>query len=287
MFTLEEINLTRVPADFEDDSTLNVRIRSTDQNGLSVVKQFELSVHDIEEVPVVVNEAPYLIRSSVAVISRSLGPGDFVGWLQVLDPDQDDTHTLELIPRAPNSDNHLSVVDSQLLLTDTVASLDRSSLSIALRATDSYGESYEQVLTYSLPKTILSSSVQFPENLPIGHTVSELSISDDDGIGDVSYQLDPSSSSPFAQIKRTCLTEPRFRGSISSSLTLSAMDSSGQSIVRQFVFSVVDVNEAPSEVLISTSDIHQDASLATLLPQFLASIRMQTIHLFQSSIYDC
>ena len=110
--------------------------------------------------------------------------------MQVLDPDRDDSHTLELISSAIDSDNHLfTVEDYQLFLVDSVDSLDRSSLSISLRATDSYGETYDQVLTYTLPTTILSSSVQFPESLSVGQTLSELSLSGEHGSGDVSFHL--------------------------------------------------------------------------------------------------
>ena len=48
MFTLEGSDqLTLVPADFEEDNILQIRVRATDQNGLSVVKRFELSVQDV------------------------------------------------------------------------------------------------------------------------------------------------------------------------------------------------------------------------------------------------
>ena len=71
------------------------------------------------------------------------------------DPDPDDSLTLELIYPDSTSDNQLfSIVDSQLFINDSVASLDRNSHR-SLRATDSHGDSYDQVLTFSLPATIL------------------------------------------------------------------------------------------------------------------------------------
>ena len=269
MFTLDGNKLlTRVPADFEDDSSLDIRIRSTDQNGLSTVEHFVLTVRDVDEVPVILNEPPSLIRSSSAVIPRSGAPGDFVGWLQVLDPDRDDVHTLELIKGASDSDNHLfSVVGTQLRLADSVSSLDRSSLSVSLRATDSHGESVDQVLTYGLPTTILSSSVQFPETLSVGDAVAELFLSGDEASDEVSFRIDSSSSRAFSvESNRLVLSEPLdFEAQSQHRLTLSATDSFGQSIVRELTFFVDDVNEAPSSVFISTNDIPQDAVRGDLI----------------------
>ena len=262
MFTLDgDKLLTRVAADFEDDALLNIRIRSTDQNGLSVVQPFELAVRDIDEVPLVINEPPYLIRSSFASISRSKDAGDFVGWLQALDPDPDDSLTLELLYPDSTSDNHLfSIVDSQLFINDSVASLDRNSLSISVRATDSHGDSYDQVLTFSLPATILASSIEFSENILVGQSIAEFSLSGADASADVTYKIDSSSSSAFSvESNRLVLARALdFEEEPFHHLTVSAYDSSGYLMTRTFEFSVVDANDFPSSISLSSTDIPQD-----------------------------
>ena len=129
-----------------------------------------------------------------------------------------------------------------------------------MRATDSYGETHDQVLTFSLPTTILASSVEIPENLPVGQSVAELSLSDDDAIADVTYEIVSSSSASFSvQSNRLVLRESLdFEEQSLHHVTLSAFDSSGHLTTRHFNFSVVDVNEAPTLISTSSTDIPQD-----------------------------
>ena len=272
MFTLEGSDLlTRVPADFEEDEILQIRVRATDQNGLSVVRRFELSVQDVAEAPIVINDPPYLISPSGAVIPRSSNAGDLVAWLHVLDPDQDDSVSIELVKGVGDSDNNLFTISgTKLLLSAPVDSLDRSSLSIRLRATDSYGATFEQNLTFQLPTTILASSEQFSEALPIGASVAELSISGGESLSDIIFDISSSSSSSFAvDGNRLILLESLdFETQQIHRVKLTAEDSSGFVVEREFEFSVSDSNDPPSSILVSTSDIPQDA----LADQLVASL---------------
>ena len=145
-----------------------------------------------------------------------------------------------------------------------------------MRATDSYGETHDQVLTFSLPTTILASSVEIPENLPVGQSVAQLSLTGDDAIADVTYEIVSSSSASFSvQSNRLVLRESLdFEEQSLHHVTLSAFDSSGHLTTRHFNFSVVDVNEAPT--LISTSSTH--------IPQDLTS--GQVISLLSGSDQD-
>ena len=214
-------------------------------------------MQDVVEVPIVINDPPYLISSSGSVIPRSMNVGDLVAWLHVLDPDQDDSVSIELVKGVGDSDNNLFTISgTKLLLSAPVDSLDRSSLSIRLRATDSYGATFEQNLTFQLPTTILASSEQFSEALPIVASVAELSISGGESLSDIIFDISSSSSSSFVvDGNRLILLESLdFETQQLHRVKLTAEDSSGFLVEREFEFSVSDSNDPPSSCLLYTSD---------------------------------
>ena len=91
LFTISGGSLfTKVAADHESDSVLNLRVRSTDQNGLSTVERFVLDVTDVDEPPL-----PPALSSST--VDENVSAGTVVGEITSSDPDLDGDVTYQLV----------------------------------------------------------------------------------------------------------------------------------------------------------------------------------------------
>ncbi|MAF46568.1 MAG: hypothetical protein CL407_11680, partial [Acidimicrobiaceae bacterium] len=173
LFTISGDRLiSKVPADYESDASLNVRIRSTDQNGFSVVEQFLLDVLDIDEPP----SLPVLSSGSV---DENVAAGSVVATVSSSDPDRRGPVSYQLRSSTSfSSDLDESFVDDSLLFSldgdqliiDVSPDFEsKSSYSFVIRAVDSTGQFTDSDVVVSvnnLAEPLVSSeTVVLPDHL--------------------------------------------------------------------------------------------------------------------------
>ena len=135
---------------FEVRNGHSIRIRSTDQAGLSLEKVFTIGVMNV-------NEAPTGVWISSTGVLENQPAGSLVGILFAADPDAGGSFTYALAEGEGSADNGWFHVAGGQLRTN--ASFDhevRSSYSIRVRSTDQGGLWVEQVL----PITIIDITVE-------------------------------------------------------------------------------------------------------------------------------
>ena len=130
--------------DYETKSSYSIRVRTTDQGGLSFEQVFTITVTDV-------NEAPTALSLSALAIAENSTSGSSVGTFSTTDPDTANTFTYSLVTGTGSTDNGVFQIVSGALKTAAVFDYEtKSSYSIRVRTTDQGGLSFEQVFTVSV-----------------------------------------------------------------------------------------------------------------------------------------
>lgn len=130
--------------DYESQSSYNIRLQATDQDGLTSEQDFHLSVNDL-------NESPTNLNLDSSTFDENIESGSEVALLSADDQDQADAHVYSLVSGDGDSDNHLFTVDEdRLLISETPDFENQSSYSIRLQVNDDGGLTYEKNITLSV-----------------------------------------------------------------------------------------------------------------------------------------
>jgi hypothetical protein len=161
--------------DFEAKSSYSVRVRTTDQGGLSYDQAFTVSITNL-------NEAPTDIALSITSIPENTPIGTIIGTLSATDPDQNDTQQYSLVPGTGATDNvAFAIVGNQLQLQTTPNFATHPSYSIRVKATDAGGLSTEKVLSLTVLDTTapLIQAGLAQDTAPNGQTNTDTLTSED------------------------------------------------------------------------------------------------------------
>ncbi|MBD2551600.1 hypothetical protein H6G65_18890, partial [Microcystis elabens FACHB-917] len=120
--------------DFETKNSYSIRVRTTDQGGLSFEKALTLTVNNV-------NEAPTdLALSGSGTVNENSGPALVLGSLSTIDPDSPttpQTFAYSLVSGSGDGDNAAFSVIGELLVLNAPADFEtKSSYSLRLRSTD-------------------------------------------------------------------------------------------------------------------------------------------------------
>jgi cyclophilin family peptidyl-prolyl cis-trans isomerase len=135
---------TATAFNFEAKRSYSIRVRSTDQGGLSAEKAFTIMVTDI-------NEAPTDIALSAATVAENRPAGTTVGTFTTTDPDVGNAFAYSLVPGDGSADNATFAIAGGVLTTATAFNFEaKRSYSIRVRSTDLGGLSTEKAFTITV-----------------------------------------------------------------------------------------------------------------------------------------
>jgi hypothetical protein len=130
--------------DYETKNSYSIRVRTTDQGGLSYEKQLTIGVTNV-------NESPINLNISNSSIAENQSIATTIGTLTSIDPDISNTFTYNLVVGAGDTDNGLfSIVGNQLKTNAVFDYETKNSYSIRVRTTDQSGLFFEKELTISI-----------------------------------------------------------------------------------------------------------------------------------------
>jgi hypothetical protein len=130
--------------DFETRTSCSVRVRATDQGGLSVERALTLAITNVNEAPTDVSLSPASILEGNAV-------GAVVGALASTDQDAGDTQTYTLVTGTGDTDNaSFTISGGNVLANEIFNAATKSSYSLRVRTTDAGGLSFERALTVTV-----------------------------------------------------------------------------------------------------------------------------------------
>jgi ELWxxDGT repeat protein len=260
---------TAASFNFEAKSSYSIRVRSTDQGGLSTDKVFTIAVTNV-------NETPTDITLSASSIAENLASGTTVGTLSTTDPDASNTFTYTLVTGTGSTDNaSFTIVGGELRTAASFNFEAKSSYSIRVRATDQGSLSTEKVFTISVtnvnetPTDIALSASSIAENLASGTAVGTLSTTDPDASNTFTYTLvtgtgstDNASFTIVGGELRTAASF-NFEAKSSYSIRVRATDQGSLSTEKVFTISVTNVNETPTDITLSASSIAENLASGT------------------------
>ncbi len=247
--------------DFETKSSYTVRVRSTDQGGLFTEKAFIISVTDV-------NEAPSDIALSSNTIAENSGANATVGVLKTSDSDAGNTFTYSLVAGTGSADNAaFNISGNALRATSNLLLATQQSYSVRLRSTDQGGLFTEKVFTItvtqgnSAPTDIALTPGFVFENAGTNASVGALTTTDPNAADTFTYTLVPglgdADNAAFNVLGSTLRANNSFdyEARSSYSVRVRSTDQGGLSTEKVFVVNVLNTNEAPSDVTLSSTSI--------------------------------
>lgn len=264
-FTISGNALTINPvANFEAKNSYSVRIRVTDQGGLTFEKPITISVTNLNETPTDVA----LSASSIAEHNAANAP---VGTLNAIDPDTGSTFTFSLVAGIGSNDNgSFSILNNTLSIIPSTSFDTKNSYAIRIAATDPGGLSFEKQFTITVtpvnqaPTDLTLSVNTIAENNAANATVGMLSATDPNSGESLTFSLvagiGSTDNASFAISNNTLQVIPttNFETKASYAIRVQVIDQEGLTFEKPLTIAVTDVNEAPSDISLSVSSIAEN-----------------------------
>jgi RHS repeat-associated protein len=268
-----KLNLNKA-VDFEGQPNYSIRLRTTDAGGLNLEQVIGINISDV-------NEAPTAIALSNLSINENVPNDSVVGIFNISDPDLNATHDLSLVAGSGDRDNAaFTIVGNQLRIKETPDFESKASYNIRVKATDVGGLSKETTLIISVndlnevPTDLSLSSINFDENLPINSQVAKLQTLDADG-GDshtlslVAGQGDSDNNAFTINGDRLYFKDTAdFEAKANYNLRVRTTDAAGNSLEKILYLNVNNVNEAPTQLNLSSLSIDENAAIDSIIGTF-------------------
>ncbi len=274
--------------DFETKNSYSIRVKTTDQGGLSFEKTLTIAVNNVNENPS--NQAPTDLALSATTVNENVAPNTVIGTFSTTDPDTGNSFTYSLIAGTGDTDNTaFSIVGNQLQINNSPDFETKNSYSIRVKTTDQGGLSFEKTLTITVNDVNENPSNQAPTDLALSATTVNENVAPNTVIGTFS-STDPDTGNSFTYslIAGTGDTDnsafsivgnqlqinnsPDFETKNSYSIRVKTTDQGGLSFEKTLTIVVNDVNETPSNqaptALIFQNAVTQLAENVNVTPEF-------------------
>ncbi|NGZ06872.1 MAG: cadherin repeat domain-containing protein, partial [Magnetococcales bacterium] len=249
--------------DYEAAASHQVRLAATDRVGATLEQSVTIMVRNVNEAPTQV----VLDNTSLA----ENNPGGVVGTLSVVDPDRDDGVTYSLV-----HDGTLFVLDGEQvrLQSDVAADYEQTSThTVRVRATDRAGASVEESFVIQIvdlnepPVDLQISGHSVAENLA-GGVIGSLSARDPDAEDVIRYSLVANPGGLFAISGNTLRLADgvslNYEADAMHTIRVRATDRDGAAAELDVGITVTDLNEVPTDVVLSTSTVPEDTAGAVV-----------------------
>ncbi|MBW4660026.1 MAG: hypothetical protein KME15_15230 [Drouetiella hepatica Uher 2000/2452] len=271
----DEIFLT-LSADFETLPTYSIKVRTTDDSGLSLDKILTINVTNV-------NEAPTNLSLSNGVLDENVS-NPVVGLLTTTDPDIGDSFT-NTLDSGFGDNAAFTIVGNELRLNNPPNFEAKPTYSLRITSADSGGLSVTRDFGLTInnlpeaPTDLILSATSINENVPIGTAVGTLSTADDDLGNTHSYSFVAGTGSTDNATFEIVGTElrikaiPDFETKTSYSIRLRTTDSTGRFFDKVFPILVNDLSEGagttiPQDLLLSKSDVNENEPIDTVVGSF-------------------
>nr|WP_242052639.1 calcium-binding protein [Sphaerospermopsis sp. FACHB-1194] len=175
--------------DFETKNSYSIRVRTTDQGGLTFEKQLTIGVTNV-------NESPTNLTLSNINIAENQAIGTVIGNFTTTDPDANNTFTYSLVSGTGATDNALFTISNNQLKANSIFDFEtKNSYSIRVRTTDQGGLTFEKQLTIGVtnvnesPTNLTLSNTNIAENQAIGTVIGNFTSTDPDANNTFTYSL--------------------------------------------------------------------------------------------------
>ncbi|WP_051291139.1 putative Ig domain-containing protein [Pedobacter glucosidilyticus] len=238
---------------FESKSSYSVRIRTTDQGGLTYEKAFTITINNV-------NESPTDITLSATAINENVAANSVIGSFSSTDPDAGDTFTYTLVAGTGSTDNaSFNISGSSLRINNSPNFESKSSYSVRIRTTDQGGLTYEKAFTITINNvndapTIANAipNQNATQNSAFNFQFALNSFTDADAGNVLTYtaQLVGGGALPswlsFNAATRTFSGTPLNANVGTISIDVTADDNNGGTVTDNFSIIIANINDAPT-----------------------------------------
>ncbi len=215
------------------------------------------------------NNRPSSIALSGSSIQENLATASLIGSFTTSDADLTDTHTYSLVSGTGGGDNgSFSITGSQLLTNGTLDFEAKKTLSIRVRSTDNGGCSIENVFNIKVldgndsPTNIALAITQTDENKIKGSQISLITGTDQDSLELLTYTLPVGfGDNRYFAIVGTQLVADSvldFEFKSTYNIRIRVTDAQSAFFEKNFVVSLNDINDNPTGVNISNSQLDEN-----------------------------
>lgn len=260
----------------------NVTTDSIYQSVYNVVFQ-DNAIYGTLSAPFIVktNNAPTAISISNDSITENQVSGQVVGSFTTADVDANQSHTYSLVSGVGATNNLIfSISGSQLIANFTADFENKSSYSIRIRSTDSQGCSLERVLMLYVknlndaPTAISLSSSNINEGNAVNATIGSLTATDQDANESFVFTLVSGAGSVdnnmFNIVNATLRANQSFNFEVQSTfkIRVRVTDKASNTFEDSLTISVNDLNDVPTDILISKDSLFENLAVNTLVGTF-------------------
>ncbi|MGI9458368.1 MAG: FG-GAP-like repeat-containing protein, partial [Pirellulales bacterium] len=259
-------NTLKTKTTFTAAGSKSIRVRTSDQDGLSFEKVFAVTVSEANKQPTGI----YLSGSSIA---ETASVGTTVGTFSTTDSNTGDTFTYSLVSGTGSTNNNNFKIVGNTLKTKTLFAT-AGSRSIRVRTTDQGGLTYDKVFTITLtesnrpPTNISLTNTSVNEKQASNSLVGNLSTADLDS-ATFTYSLVSGSGSTNNNNFTISGTQLRTNTVFSSPglkyVRIRTTDQNGASFEKSFTITVNNINENPTGIGLSKSDVSDKAPTGTVV----------------------
>lgn len=213
-----------------------------------------------------------MIRLSGETVSETAGEGTVVGYLKINGLSNNRNINFEL---TENAGGRFGIRDTLLIVkrADLINYEKQKTHSITIQATISGGRVFRQDFSIRVedvneaPKVIRLSRQQVPENPRQGQQVGEFTVVDEDSADTNSLHLIDSAHNAFSIKGRKLLvrdsTQIDFERHKVLNIQVRATDRLGKSRVKSFSIQVLDQNDAPTGIKLTSTHVTENARAGT------------------------
>ena len=279
-FTISKDTLqTNMLLSFEERSTYQITISTTDRGGGKVEKDFVITIGDV-------NEAPTALELTNHEIKENALSDTIIGYINVTDEDlttvsgaEDDItdeHTYAL------KDNHVPFIlsDDTLKATQTFNYETESTYEITIITTDLGNNTLEKIFTINVtdehepPTSITLNNDTVKENAVMGTAIGILTTEDEDLINRDSTDSDiidlhtytfsgDNPSFTLSDDTLKAIQKLNFETKANYEVTIITTDLGGNTFPETFTIKVIDEQEPPTSITLNNDTVKENASIGT------------------------
>lgn len=257
--------------DYETSKEYHITVRVTDKKGLFTTEQLKISIVDQNEAP----ENVTLGGSYSASVNENKN-GALVGQLVTSDQDVGQSHTYKLLDDAAGR----FVIQNDKLYVSSSANLDyeiQKSFTVEVQSNDSGTPSLGLVQDFQItvldvneaPVNITLAPAKITENSQPGTVIGQLTVSDPDNYGSRgtwqthNCQVDGNQIGKFTIQSKvlavgSAIIDYELASVISVEVKCTDTGSPPLSLVTTLSITVIDINEAPTAISLSSADIAEN-----------------------------
>jgi gliding motility-associated-like protein len=256
---------------FETKNSYFISIQTNDNKGGSYTKQFNISIKNA-------NDAPTDISISDTTILENMPIGTFIAALGSTDEDLIDIYSYSLIAGTNSTNNTSFLIRNDSLFSAIIFNFEsKTHCSIRVRTTDQSNTFTEKGFNIQIldgndtPTSINLSNATIAENTARNTTVGLFTSIDADASDSYTYSLvsgnGSTDNSSFLIIGNELKTDTSFNVNIQSSFSLQVRttDSGGLTADKQFSITIVNSNDAPTDILISNDSLFENVGANTTI----------------------